>query len=227
MQCVILAAGEGTRMRPLTETIPKPLLRVCGKPILEHIIEALPPSVDELIIVTGYKGEMIREYIGAEFLGKKVQYLTQENPKAGTADALMCAEGVAKGKFLVMYADDIHGKEALAKVVETSSGMLTARSATPEKFGVLVLRPDGTLEAIIEKPTNPPSNCVNIGGFVVTEDIFKFHAELSASGEYYLTDSITEYAQHCPVTVVEQPLWLPIGYPEHIAEAEAVMCPKN
>ena len=62
MQCVILAAGLGKRMMPLTETCPKPLVEVCGKPLLTHIIDALPSSVDELVIVTGYKGAMIRDY---------------------------------------------------------------------------------------------------------------------------------------------------------------------
>ncbi len=225
MQCVILAAGEGTRMRPLTEEMPKPLIAVCGKPILEHIVEALPKQIDELVIVVGYKGEMIREFCGTRFHGRQVTYVEQANPKAGTADALMCAVGTVKGKFLVMYADDIHGKEALAKVVETEAGMLASRSDTPEKFGVLVVREDGTLKEIVEKPEVPPSNLVNIGGFVLTDEIFSIEVGLSALGEYFLTDSVTEYARRHPMTVVEQELWLPIGYPEHIEEAEKTLCP--
>jgi UDP-N-acetylglucosamine diphosphorylase / glucose-1-phosphate thymidylyltransferase / UDP-N-acetylgalactosamine diphosphorylase / glucosamine-1-phosphate N-acetyltransferase / galactosamine-1-phosphate N-acetyltransferase len=224
MQCVILAAGEGTRMRPLTETMPKPLIKVCGKPILEHIVDALPPEIDELVIVIGYKGEMIKEYCGTEYKGKKVTYAVQDNPKAGTADALLTARGLAKGKFLVMYADDIHGAESLAEVVKTEAGMLAARSETPEKFGVLVVNEDGTLKAIVEKPKVPPSNLVNIGGFMLTEEIFEIELHMSELGEYLLTDSVTEYALRHPVMVVEQTLWLPIGYPEHIAIAEAKLC---
>jgi bifunctional UDP-N-acetylglucosamine pyrophosphorylase/glucosamine-1-phosphate N-acetyltransferase len=205
--------------------MPKPLLRVCGKPILEHIIEALPAAIDEIIIVTGYKGEMIREYCGEEFLGRKISYATQANPKAGTADALMCARGLAKGKFLVMYADDIHGKKALEEVIQKDAGMLAARSLTPEKFGVIALNSDGTLREIVEKPKEPPSDLVNIGGFVVTDTIFDIHTALSASGEYYLTDTVTEYSKIHPVSVVEQSLWLPIGYPHHIEEAEEKLCP--
>ena len=68
MQCVILAAGEGTRMRPLTLAMPKPLVPVCGVPLIEHIVRPLPKVIDELIIVIGYKGEMIREYCGEEFM---------------------------------------------------------------------------------------------------------------------------------------------------------------
>jgi len=71
MQCVILAAGKGTRLRPLTENCPKPLVEVGGKTLLDHIVGALPSSVDELIIVTGYLGEMIEAYCGTEFHGRK------------------------------------------------------------------------------------------------------------------------------------------------------------
>jgi len=78
MQCVILAAGKGTRLRPLTENCPKPLVEVGGKTLLDHIVGALPSSVDELIIVTGYLGEMIEAYCGTEFHGRKVTYVTQK-----------------------------------------------------------------------------------------------------------------------------------------------------
>jgi bifunctional UDP-N-acetylglucosamine pyrophosphorylase/glucosamine-1-phosphate N-acetyltransferase len=226
MQCVILAAGEGTRMRPLTLTMPKPLVPVCGVPLITHIVQSLPELIDELIIVIGYKGEMIEKYCGTEFCGKRVTYVRQENPKAGTADAFMRTREFVKGRVLVMYADDIHGKKALEEVVMNESAMLAARSDTPEKFGVLVIRPDGMLEAIVEKPEFPPSNYVNIGGFVVTDEIFDIHTNLSASGEYYLTDTITEYAKKHPVTVVEQDMWVPVGCPDDIPKAEAILCPR-
>ena len=77
MQCVIIAAGRGTRMRPLTDTTPKPLLKVCGKAVLDHIVEALPTQITELIIVTGYLGEQIREHCGEEFYVRPVTYLEQ------------------------------------------------------------------------------------------------------------------------------------------------------
>jgi NDP-sugar pyrophosphorylase family protein len=87
MQCVILAAGKGTRLRPLTDTIPKPLVKVAGRPLLDHIVEALPSSVNELIIVTGYLEEQIHTHCGKSFHGRKVTYVHQEEQK-GTAHAL-------------------------------------------------------------------------------------------------------------------------------------------
>lgn len=225
MQCVIICAGKGTRMRPLTDTVPKPMIPVCGKPILEHIVRALPEVIDELVLVVGYKREQIEAFCGSEFLGKKVVYAVQENFAGGTGDALLCAKDLLHGKFLFMYADDIHGKEALAKVVTEEHALLGMHSNTPERFGVLEQNSDGTLKQIVEKPEHPTSNLVNIGGFVVDTSIFSYQVEVSQSGELYVTDMLNAYAKEHAVRIVEQDVWLPIGYPEHIVEAEAVLCP--
>lgn len=226
MQCVILAAGAGTRMRHLTCDTPKPLVQVCGKTILDHIVEALPVEITEIILVTSYLEEQIRDHCGTSFHNRSVKYVSQQNPKGGTGDALLCAKDMVKGKFLFMYADDIHGAEALKEVVQEDHAMLAMRSDTPEQFGVVVINEDGTLKKIIEKPTKPPSNLVNIGGFVLRTDIFTCQATVSDSGEVYVTDMLTEYAQTYPVKVIEQKLWIPIGSPEQVAAAEELMCPK-
>ena len=214
-------------MRPLTLERPKPLIEVCEKPILYHIAAALPELIDEIVFVVSYKQEMIREYCGEEFFGKKVTYVIQENPKGGTGDAVIQTSGTVSGKFMILNGDDIHGREALAEAVEHDSCILAAHSDTPERYGVLDLNSDGTLRSIIEKPENPSSNLINTGGFVVTSDIFAHVPEVSQSGEIYLTDMVTEYVKTHPVQVVEQTLWLPLGRPEDIPLAEAVLCPKN
>ena len=227
MQCVIVCAGKGTRMRPLTETTPKPLLLVCGKSILQHIVEALPNEITELILVVGYKKEQIEAFCGSEFLGKKVQYVEQSNYAGGTGDALLQAKNLIMGKFLFMYADDIHGRKALAEVVRLDHAMLGMHSSTPELFGVLEQNEDGTLKQIVEKPEYPTSTMVNIGGFVVDPSIFSYVVPISKFGELLVTDMLNEYAKEYPVKIIEQTQWLPIGYPEHIIEAEAVLCPSE
>ncbi len=227
MQCVILVAGEGTRMRPLTLDTPKPLIPVCGKPILEHIVEALPDSVDEIVLVVSYKHEMIREYCGGEFLGRKVTYVMQENPKGGTGDAVLHTKGSVSGKFMILNGDDIHGAEALQTIVAEEAGVLAIESSRPEQFGVLLLHPNGTLCTIVEKPEHPPTNLISTGGFVVTDDIFAYEPPISSLGEVLLPDMVTEYARTHSVAVVQQTLWLPLGRPEDIPVAEAVLCPKN
>jgi UDP-N-acetylglucosamine diphosphorylase / glucose-1-phosphate thymidylyltransferase / UDP-N-acetylgalactosamine diphosphorylase / glucosamine-1-phosphate N-acetyltransferase / galactosamine-1-phosphate N-acetyltransferase len=221
----MICAGKGTRMRPLTDTLPKPLITVCGKTILEYIFDALPEEIDEVILVVGYKEEQIRAFCGDVYKGKKIQYVTQENYAAGTGDALMRARDLVRGTFLFMYADDIHGKEALAEVVKHTHAMLGMRSDTPERFGVLELNTDGTLKQIVEKPEYPTSNLVNIGGFVLDPLVFSFQVPVSALGEILVTDMLNEYSKVHPIQVIEQTMWLPIGYPHQIAEAEAVLCP--
>jgi bifunctional UDP-N-acetylglucosamine pyrophosphorylase/glucosamine-1-phosphate N-acetyltransferase len=218
MQCVILAAGKGTRLRPLTDNLPKPLVQVGGKTLLDHIVEAIPSSVDELIIVTGYLGHMIEEYCGTEFHGRKVQYITQEEQN-GTAKALWLCKDLIKGRFLFLFADDIHGKEDLARA--TSFTRSVASVDNPEKFGIVVRNPDGTLGLMIEKPEHAPSNCASTGAMVLDENIFKFDPESPVKGEYYLTEVIERYAQEYPIAVVEQSMWIPIATPEDVEKANA------
>lgn len=226
MQCVLICAGKGTRMRPLTETLAKPLIKVCGKAILDHIVEALPSEIDELILVVGYRQEQIREHCGDTFHGRSVKYVEQENYAGGTGDALLQAKPLVRKKFMFMYADDIHGATALKAAAKEDSAMLVMTSDTPERFGVIMKNEDGTLKEIIEKPENPPSNLVNISGFVLQPEVFDYEVPVSEEhNELLATDIITAYAVDHPVQLIEQDLWLPIGYPEHIEAAEKVLCP--
>lgn len=223
MQCVILAAGKGTRLRPLTDTIPKPLVKVLGKSLLDHIVESLPSSIDELIIVTGYLEEKIREHCGDTFHGRKVTYVHQEEQK-GTAHALWLCKDLLKGRFLFMFADDLHGPGDIARATSYSRSMLTFTTNTPEKFGIVVRHPDGTLAEIIEKPEHAPSNLASTGVMVLDDNIFKYDPyAIETKGEYYLTNVLQEYARDYPMAVVEQNLWIPIGYPEDIEKAEKIL----
>jgi bifunctional UDP-N-acetylglucosamine pyrophosphorylase/glucosamine-1-phosphate N-acetyltransferase len=224
MQCVILAAGKGTRLRPLTEHTPKPLVQVAGKTLLDHIVGALPSSVDELVIVTGYLGEQIREHCGDEFHGRKVTYVHQEEPN-GTAKALWLCKDLIKGRFLFMFADDIHGKNDLARAVSYSRSMLVAQVDNPEKFGIVVRRPDGTISQMIEKPENAPSNCASTGAMVLDQNIFDYEPQESKTikGEYYLTEVIERYSKEFPIAVVEQSTWIPIASVADVDGANALL----
>ena len=158
MQCVILAAGKGTRLRPLTENTPKPLVKVAGKTLLDRIVESLPSAVDELIIVTGYLEEQIKEHCKDEFHGRKVTYVTQEEQK-GTGHALWLCKDLIKGRFLFMFADDLHGANDIARATSFTRSMLTLTTDTPERFGIVVRHPDGTLAEMIEKPASTIKSC--------------------------------------------------------------------
>ena len=220
MQCVILAAGKGTRLRPLTENIPKPLVKVNDKSLLDHIVEALPSAVDEIIIVTGYLGEQIQEHCGDTFFGRKVTYIHQEEQN-GTAKALWLCKDLIKGRFLFMFADDIHGKNDLARAVSYSRSMLVSQVDNPEKFGIVVRKPDGTISQMIEKPEHAPSNCASTGAMVLDQNIFDYEPQESKTikGEYYLTEVIERYSTDFPIAVVEQNTWIPIASVEDVENA--------
>ena len=222
MQAVILSAGEGKRMQPLTFERPKPLIEVAGKPIIEHILDALPPEIDEVIIVVGYKAKMIEERLGASYGGKKIRYVHQWMP-AGTAHALSIARPFLSGKFLYLNADDIHAPEALAEALAHPLAIVVAPHNEPQTMGVVAVKDDGTLDSIIEKPKEPVGNLVNTGAMVLDERIFSYPATRHESGEYFMTVPFSNMAQEFPVQVVTQPLWIPVGRPEDIPKAEETL----
>ena len=224
MQCVILAAGKGSRLRPLTDECPKPLVKVCGKPLIDHIVTALPSAVKELIIVVGYRGDMIRSYCGEIFHGRSVVYIEQTEIN-GPATALWLAKDMIKGRFLFMFADDIHGKDDLARAVSFSRSILATTSETPERFGVIVRNPDGTIAEMVEKPAAPSSNLVATGPMVLDQNVFDFPPEAPINNEYFMPEIIMRYKEQYPIAVVEEQLWLAIGYPEDITKAEQKLCP--
>jgi dTDP-glucose pyrophosphorylase len=122
-----------------------------------------------------------------------------------------------------MFADDIHGENDIARVTSYSRAILTMPTKTPERFGIVVRHPDGTLAEFVEKPTHPPSNLASTGVMVLDTHIFEFPITIARNGEYFLTDVVAAYAEKYPVAVVEESLWIPIGYPEDIEKAEAIL----
>ncbi len=215
-----MAAGEGKRMRPLTLERPKPLIEVAGRPILEHILDALPREVDEVILIVGYKGQMIRDHFGETYNGRAIRYVFQWMP-AGTAHALSVAEPVLRDEpFFLLNADDLHGSEALTKMLDYPLALLAVTHPEPSRFGVIALNHDGTLAHIVEKPENPPTNLISTGGMLIDKRIFQYEAPRHASGEYYLTDPLSLLAKEHPMMVIEQDFWISIGYPEDIPLAE-------
>jgi bifunctional UDP-N-acetylglucosamine pyrophosphorylase/glucosamine-1-phosphate N-acetyltransferase len=226
MQCVILAAGKGTRMRPLTDLTPKPLIKVLGKPVLDHILEALPDEITEIILITNYLEDQIKTYYGDEWKGRPIRDVPQENPAGGTGAAILSAKGLITGKFMVLNGDDIHGASALKQAVSESNALITVHSPTPELFGVIEENKDGTLKSIVEKPEQPKSNLINTGGFVADSSLLDCYAEVSELNEVLATDMLTLFAQTHAVKIIEQELWIPVGYPEDIAKAEARLVQK-
>ena len=226
MKCIILAAGEGVRMKPLTNDTPKPMLKIGNKPILERILNDLPENIDEIILVVGYLKERIIDYFGDKFGRFRIQYVVQEG-KLGTYHALeLCKNLIADNeKFFMMYADDLHGPENLKKCAEGNScTILTFKAEDPRRFGVLEIDKHDFITGIEEKPENPKTDLVSIGVMVLDKDIFKYPARRHSNGEYYLTDSIEQMIEAgYKFKAINSSMWIPIGYPEDLKKAEEVL----
>lgn len=218
MQAVILAAGKGTRMEPLTLTRPKVLLKVAGRTMLEHNLEQLVGLVSEVIIVIGYKGEMIRKQIGDSFKGIKVSYVWQR-VQNGTGGALMLCEKKLKEKFLVLNGDDFYSAKDIKKCSKYKYCVLGAKVKDPSKWGIFTVR-NSKVVGLVEKPKSSSSRWANTAFYVLDKAIFKFKLKKSKRNEYELTDYISYLAKEQEVHFEEvKDYWLPVGYPWHILEA--------
>ena len=213
MQAVILAAGKSTRTYPLTLAKPKPLLKVAGKTIIEHNLDQLVGLVNEIYIVVGYKAEMIEEFVGNKFKGINIKYIAQEKP-LGNADALMKVKKDIKGKFILMFGDDLYSKKDIRKLLKYDNAILAQKVENPEQFGVLKIK-DGVFIKIVEKPKIFISDLVNIGCFSFTKDIFAVlkKIKLSKRNEYELPDAYNLLAKEKKIKVVTvEDYWLPITF---------------
>jgi len=223
MKAVILAAGEGVRMRPLTNNCPKPMIKILGKPLLHHIIEALPDEVNELILVVGYLGDQIEKYFGKQFGRFKIKYVRQKE-KLGTGHALhLCKKFLGREKFLMLYADDLQSKTDLTDLLKHPLALLVRRVKDPRRFGVVAADKKGRILEIVEKPEHPVSNLASTGVKVLDSRIFKYPLVQHPNGEYYITYPLAQLAKEHKMMAVEASFWIPIGYPEDIKKAEKVL----
>ena len=222
MKAVILCAGEGTRMRPLTFTIPKQLLKVGDKAVLEHIFHELPDQIDEVILVVKYLAGQIQDYFGEEFLGKKIHYVTQVSKDYGTWIGLNEAKHLlGKEKFLVLLGDDILDKESIESCLEHDFSVLVKEVEDPRRFGVVLANEHGKILDFIEKPEEQISNLANTGVQVLDYRIFNYPARQHKNGEYYLTDSVARLAKDHDVFIKLAKSWISMATPEDLESINA------
>ena len=224
MEGIILAAGRGTRMRDLTQYRPKPLLEVQGKPILEWSLRALRPSVERVLVVTGYRSKQIAAFMAQQDIFDDYALVEQGKP-LGTGHALRaCREALAGPDFLVINGDDLFHAPSLQRLAATSAGVLSVERDEGSQFGVLLADECGRLCGLHEKPPHghyvPPVQ-VYIGACRLTSSIFDLPLKLHPlRREYELTQLVSDFAQQQPVSIVEAEFWLPLGTPEALAVAQ-------
>ena len=216
MKAVILAAGKGTRMRPLTDKMAKPLLPVAGKPIIEHNIDVLEDFVEEIIIVAGYRIDQFENRYSER---ENVRIVEQEEA-LGTGDAALQAKEFIDGKTVILNGDDIYGS-SLEEVMEVDVGIQAFRHENPEEFGVFQTDHEGEVTGLVEKPDNPETGLVNTGVYVVEEDFFDLLEDLEVSerGEYEITDALENYIQKRDLELFEAETWMYCSYPWNLLDA--------
>ncbi|SEW00123.1 bifunctional sugar-1-phosphate nucleotidylyltransferase/acetyltransferase [Natrinema salifodinae] len=223
MKAVVLAAGQGTRMRPLSESIPKPMLPVADRPLAAHTVDAaIDAGADEIVLVIGYEGEMIRNYFGDEYRDVPVSYAVQED-QAGTADAVNAARDHLEGPFAVLNGDNLYDPAAIADLFDTCPAVCAIEVDEPSNYGVLSTAA-GRVTKIVEKPADPPTNLANAGAYAFPAKAREW-LEVSESerGEREITDVVSQVIDAYDVTPVTLERWLDVGRPWELLEANEWM----
>lgn len=221
MKAVILAAGEGTRLRPFTTSEPKGMLPIANRPILEYIIKALAENkVREIIMVVGYKKERIQSYFeGGDDFGVDITYVTQKKRvgKVGTGYALSMAKNKVSGDFLLLPGDNLIDAEVISDLIHSENGdyqMVISESDIPSKYGVVELSRNNQVKNIVEKPAVEISNLISTGIYKLPDTIFNDIEKVMSNGKYDMTSVIQSIVSKRKVMAVQtKGLWKDIVYP--------------
>jgi glucose-1-phosphate thymidylyltransferase len=227
MKGLILAGGLGTRMEPITNTLPKQLIPVANTPVIDYIISDLVGSgITEIGVVLGAVGrEQLRDHLsdGSKY-GAEISYIIQEEPK-GPANAVKSAEEFIGDEPFVVYFGDTYIEESVTrKLVETYEAneytlvLALQEVNNPTRYGVADFDSDSTLKRVYEKPDDPPSNLAYMGTFVLSPEVFTIieNQEVSSTGELEITETIDRIVrtERSFEWIVENSLWKDVGTPE-------------
>ena len=232
MKAVILAAGEGIRIRPLTLTRPKHLIHIGGKPLLEHTLDSLKATgLNQALIIVYYMADKLQQFFGdGPKFGMELKYSLQEGVR-GTADAAGLAKSYVDEDFLLVYGDLVVTPNVIKKVIsfhereKPAATMAVAPVDHPEHYGIVKLD-DSQVADIVEKPgpEGAPTNLANAGIYVLSPEIFEKIEQTPLSGrdEQEITDSLRLLIQEKrSVLAVQVPSeeWLDVGRPWDLLEA--------
>lgn len=230
LKAIILSAGEGSRMRPLTLTKPKTMLPVAGKPIIQYNIESLRDNgITDILLIVRYKEEMVRNYFGdGSDFGVNIFYKTQKD-FLGTANAISYGEDFIDDSIIVLNGDIILDDEIIHEIIKKynyltpDTLMLLTEVEDPSAFGVVEIE-NGNIKSIVEKPKREeaPSNLVNAGIYIFNKDIFDKirKTEISERGEYEITDSVSLQIKDNKTVIGHKTSkdWIDVGRPWELIE---------
>lgn len=233
MKAVLLAAGEGQRLQPITSTRPKHLIKLAGKPILQYCLDAVKTAgITEVVIVTHYMSDKIQDYFGdGTNQGLKITYV-QQNALLGTGNAASVAEPYVDGEFVLIYGDLLFAVDAVQQVVDLYKSskpdavLAVVPVDKPESYGIIELTEGKQLKRIVEKPAagKAPSNLANAGVYVFSTEVFNKLKQVKQSvrGEWELTDALTLLASEGKTVLVAElgkDAWFDVGRPWDLLDA--------
>lgn len=232
MKLIILAAWEGSRLRPLTNTVPKPLIKILGKPIVEHNMENILSEenihlFDEIIFIVKYKKEKIIEYFWESYNWIKISYKTQSDKK-WTWAALMWLE--INDDILIINWDSIFDKYDLDKIVKYNwYWVLAQKVKNPEEYGIFKTKNNLDILEIVEKPEEFIWDLASLWIYKFSSKFLDYveNIELSKRWEYELTDALNEFALHFPLKAIEIDWdFIDVWYPWNILDANKTFLEK-
>ena len=229
MDAVILTAGKGTRLLPITKNLPKPLFPIAGKPLLCHILDSLTEKITKVIIVVGHEKDKIKDVISQESYPYEILWVNQ-NEQKGTGHAIsLCEEYISSKYFFMMYGDIHVRKKTVHEIINTNlienqlDGTIAGfKVDIPQNYGCLELK-DGKIKKIWEKHPNPPSDIINAGVMIIPKKIFSVlkKVKVSKRGEIELTDGINELihsGERLSCYEIKE-YWTDTGYPWDLLNA--------
>jgi UDP-N-acetylglucosamine diphosphorylase/glucosamine-1-phosphate N-acetyltransferase len=227
LKAVILAAGEGNRMRPLTSNRPKVMLPIANMPILEHLlIEVKEAGIGDFILIVGYCDEQVRSYFGkGEKWGVNIAY-SEQRKQLGTADAIRIVEGMVADNFLVINGDVIVSRKDIGRLIKNDRNTMSVIEVKdPRGLGMVELSSTKVVN-IYEKTERPPTLMANAGLYLFTPEVFDAisRTEKSPRGEYEITDSLKILmATKTGLHYQRLQSWLDLSYPWDLLTANESM----
>ena len=196
MKVIVPLAGKGTRLLPLTKRVPKPLVKVAGRPVMDYVMDTIAGlDVEELIVITGHLKDVVERYVG-EHYDVEAKFVEQKTLD-GTAGAINLARPYVNGPVLIIFVDTLFDADLSVVKRADTDGILWAKEVEDyQRFGVIVTDERGYMTRIVEKPTTPISRLANIGLYYIKDwrTLFDGIADVmrrppGPGGEYYLTDA--------------------------------------
>ncbi len=234
MQVIIPLAGKGTRLRPHTHLVPKPLLKVAGRPVMDWVMDRLEGlQVSELIFITGHLKEQVEAYSRSRY--RYPSRFIEQQVQDGTAGAVNLARPHVKEPVLIIFVDTVFEADLTLINRTRADGIIWAKEVEDyQRFGVVVTDRDGYMTRIVEKPSTPISKLANIGLYYIQDTAALWggidHVLRSPAnkGEYYLTDAFQHMIEHGrKILTAEVGGWYDCGKLDTLLESNEILLKKG